>query len=154
MEIVECGEDSPVNLNKVNFKMIQMQTRLTVADNTGAKEIMCVKVLGGSKRRFASIGDLIVASVKQTIPNSKIKKGSVVKAVIVRTKKAKKRADGSSIHFNNNAAVHLKADYQSKKRTCWNKSFWTCCKRVEGEKFYENSIISTRSLLTFNLFIR
>ena len=103
MEIVECGEDSPVNLNKVNFKMIQMQTRLT--DNTGAKEIMCVKVLGGSKRRFASIGDLIVASVKQTIPNSKIKKGSVVKAVIVRTKKAKKRADGSSIHFNNNAAV-------------------------------------------------
>ena len=105
MEIVECGEDSPVNLNKVNFKMIQMQTRLTVADNTGAKEIMCVKVLGGSKRRFASIGDLIVASVKQTIPNSKIKKGSVVKAVIVRTKKAKKRADGSSIHFNNNAAV-------------------------------------------------
>ncbi len=82
-----------------------MQTRLSVADNTGAKEIMCVKVLGGSKRRFASIGDLIVASVKQTIPNSKIKKGSVVKAVIVRTAKAKKRADGSSIRFNNNAAV-------------------------------------------------
>ena len=77
-----------------------MQTRLSVADNTGAKEIMCVKVLGGSKRRFASIGDLIVASVKQTIPNSKIKKGSVVKAVIVRTAKAKKRADGSSIRFN------------------------------------------------------
>eukprot|EP00800_Vazella_pourtalesii_P002908 TRINITY_DN12849_c0_g1_i1.p1 TRINITY_DN12849_c0_g1~~TRINITY_DN12849_c0_g1_i1.p1 ORF type:complete len:123 (-),score=1.66 TRINITY_DN12849_c0_g1_i1:132-500(-) len=85
--------------------MIQMQTRLSVADNTGAKEIMCIKVLGGSKRRFASIGDLIVASVKQTIPNSKIKKGSVVKAVIVRTTKEKKRADGSSIHFNNNAAV-------------------------------------------------
>ncbi len=82
-----------------------MQTRLSVADNTGAKEIMCIKVLGGSKRRFASIGDLIVASVKQTIPNSKIKKGSVVKAVIVRTTKEKKRADGSSIHFNNNAAV-------------------------------------------------
>ena len=130
MEIVECGEDSPVNLNKVNFKMIQMQTRLTVADNTGAKEIMCVKVLGGSKRRFASIGDLIVASVKQTIPNSKIKKGSVVKAVIVRTKKAKKRADGSSIHFNNNAAVII----NQKKEPVLNKSFWKrCCKRVEGK---------------------
>ena len=85
--------------------MIQMQTRLKVADNTGAKEIMCIKVLGGSKRKFASIGDLIVASVKQTVSNSKIKKGSVVKAVVVRTTKEKKRPDGSSIHFNNNAAV-------------------------------------------------
>lgn len=82
-----------------------MQTRLKVADNTGAKEIMCIKVLGGSKKRFAEVGDLIVASVKNTIPNSKIKQGSVVKAVIVRTIKEKKRSDGSSISFNTNAAV-------------------------------------------------
>ena len=85
--------------------MIQMQTRLKVADNTGAKEIMCIKVLGGSKRKSANIGDVIVASVKQTIPNSKIKQGSVIKAVIVRTTKEKKRDDGSSIRFNSNAAV-------------------------------------------------
>lgn len=85
--------------------MIQVQTRLQVADNTGAKEIMCIKVLGGSRRRFAAVGDLIVASVKSTIPNPKVKKGSVVKAVIVRTAKEKKRSDGSFIRFNNNAAV-------------------------------------------------
>ena len=150
MEIVECGEDSPVNLNKVNFKMIQMQTRLTVADNTGAKEIMCVKVLGGSKRRFASIGDLIVASVKQTIPNSKIKKGSVVKAVIVRTKKAKKRADGSSIHFNNNAAVII----NQKKEPVGTRVFGPVARELRVKNFMKIVSLAPEVYVTFNLFIR
>jgi large subunit ribosomal protein L14 len=85
--------------------MIQMQTRLTVADNTGAKELMCVKVLGGSRRRWAGLGDIIVCSVKDVIPGSEVKKGSVVKAVIVRAKKATRRADGSYVRFDSNAAV-------------------------------------------------
>jgi len=85
--------------------MIQSFTRLTVADNSGAKEIMCIKVLGGSKRRYASVGDVIVASVKKAIPNGKVKKGKVVKAVIVRTKKELQRENGSLIRFDDNAAV-------------------------------------------------
>ncbi|MBZ4672529.1 MAG: rplN [Deferribacteraceae bacterium] len=87
--------------------MIQIQSRLKVADNSGAKEIMCIKVLGGSKKKYGSIGDVIVASVKSTIPDSNIKKGAVVKAVIVRTKKEKRRADGTYIKFDDNAAVIL-----------------------------------------------
>lgn len=87
--------------------MIQSFTRLNVADNTGAKEIMCIKVLGGSKRRYASVGDVIVASVKKAIPTSKVKKGAVVKAVIVRTKKEIQRENGSLIRFDDNAAVIL-----------------------------------------------
>ena len=85
--------------------MIQVQTELFVADNTGAKKIECIKVLGGSKRRYASIGDMIVASVKEAIPRGKVKKGSVCKAVIVRTKQGIFRKDGSKIKFDNNAAV-------------------------------------------------
>ena len=85
--------------------MIQMQTRLTVADNSGAKKIMCIKVLGGSKRKYASLGDIIVASVKEAAPNSKVKKGEVIKAVIVRTRKEVGRTDGSFIRFDDNAAV-------------------------------------------------
>ena len=85
--------------------MIQVQTELTVADNTGARRVECIKVLGGSKRRYASIGDMIVISVKDAIPNGKVKKGSVHKAVIVRTKKELQRADGSTIKFDSNAAV-------------------------------------------------
>jgi large subunit ribosomal protein L14 len=87
--------------------MIQSETRLTVADNTGAKELYCIKVLGGSKRRYASIGDIIVVSVKEAIPNSKVKKGDVTKAVIVRTKKEIRRNDGSMIRFDDNSAVIL-----------------------------------------------
>ena len=89
--------------------MIQSFTRLNVADNTGAKEIMCIKVLGGSKRRYASVGDVIVASVKKAIPTSKVKKGTVVKAVIVRTRKEIQRENGSLIRFDDNAAVILDA---------------------------------------------
>lgn len=85
--------------------MIQQQTRLAVADNTGARELMCIKVLGGTRRRYASLGDIIVCSVKRTIPNSPVKKGSVVKAVIVRVEKNIRRVDGSFIRFDDNAAV-------------------------------------------------
>jgi large subunit ribosomal protein L14 len=85
--------------------MIQMQTILNVADTSGAKKIGCIKVLGGSKRRYAGIGDIIVASVKEAIPNSKVKKGSVVKAVVVRTAKEIRREDGSYIKFDDNSAV-------------------------------------------------
>ncbi|SCY80104.1 MULTISPECIES: 50S ribosomal protein L14 [Desulfoluna] len=85
--------------------MIQTETRLTVADNSGAKELYCIKILGGSKKRYAGVGDIIVVSVKEAIPNAKVKKGDVMKAVIVRTKKAIKRADGSYIRFDENSAV-------------------------------------------------
>ena len=90
--------------------MIQMQTRLDVADNTGAKELFCIKVLGGTRRRYARIGDIIVCSVKQVIPGSNVKKGSVVKAVVVRTKKSARREDGSYVKFDSNAAVLIDND--------------------------------------------
>ena len=85
--------------------MIQAQTKLTVADNSGAKVLGCIKVLGGSRRRYASIGDVIVVSVKEAIPNAKVKKGDVLKAVVVRTKKEIRRTDGSYIRFDDNSAV-------------------------------------------------
>ena len=87
--------------------MIQSETYLTVADNSGAKAVMCFKVLGGSKRRYASLGDVIVVAIKDALPTSKVKKGTVMKAVIVRTKKENSRADGSYIRFDDNAAVLL-----------------------------------------------
>ena len=87
--------------------MIQMQSRLNVADNSGAKEVQCLKVLGGSKRRYAAVGDIVVVSVKDAIPNSKVKKGDVAKAVIVRTKHKLKRPDGSCVAFDENSAVIL-----------------------------------------------
>ncbi len=90
--------------------MIQQQSKLKVADNTGAKELMCIRCLGGSHRKFAGVGDVIVASVKSAIPNGVVKKGDVVKAVIVRTKKPIKRADGSYIRFDENAAVIIRDD--------------------------------------------
>jgi len=86
-----------------------MQTRLNVADNSGAKEVMCVKVLGGSKRRFASIGDIIVVSIKDAMPNAKVKKGDVAKAVVVRTIHKLRRPDGSYIRFDDNSAVLINA---------------------------------------------
>ena len=87
--------------------MIQMQSKLFVADNSGARKIQCIKVLGGSKRRFASIGDIIVVSIKDALPRAKVKKGDVYKAVIVRTSKDFKRPDGTAIRFDKNAAVLL-----------------------------------------------
>lgn len=90
--------------------MIQMQSRLNVADNSGAKEVMCIKVLGGSKRRSASIGDIIVVSIKDAIPTAKVKKGDVAKAVIVRTVQKLRRPDGSYIRFDDNSAVLINAN--------------------------------------------
>lgn len=90
--------------------MIQMYTYLDVADNTGAKEVMCIKVLGGSRRRYARIGDVIVASVKKAIPGGDVKQGDVVKGVVVRTKKATRREDGSYVRFDRNAMVLIDND--------------------------------------------
>ena len=90
--------------------MIQQQTLMTVADNTGAKELMCIRVLGGTGRRYANIGDVVVASVKKAAPGGVVKKGDVVKAVVVRTVHGVKRADGSTIKFDENAAVIIKED--------------------------------------------
>lgn len=96
--------------------MIQSESRLRVADNTGAREIMCIKVLGGSKRRYGRVGDIIIATVKQAIPSGSVKKGEVVRAVIVRTAKEYGRSDGSYIRFDENAAVILD-DYENPKGT-------------------------------------
>ncbi len=85
--------------------MIQTETRLRVADNSGAKEVSCIKVLGGSKRRYATVGDIIIVTVKEAVPNSKVKKGDVARAVVVRTKKEIRRPDGSYIKFDENSAV-------------------------------------------------
>ncbi len=92
--------------------MIQSETRLTVADNSGAKTVYCIKVLGGSRRRYASIGDIIVVAVKEAIPNAKVKKGDIYKAVVVRTKKEILRPDGSYIRFDENSAVLINANQE------------------------------------------
>ena len=94
--------------------MIQQESRMTVADNTGAKELLCIRVLGGTARRYANIGDVIVACVKKAAPGGVVKKGEVVKAVVVRSKKGLKRADGSYIKFDENSAVIIKEDKNPK----------------------------------------
>ena len=111
--------------------MIQAFTRLNVADNSGAKEIMCIKVLGGSKRRYASLGDVIVASVKKAIPNGKVKKGQVVKAVVVRTHKEVQGENGSLIRFDDNAAVIL----DSKKEPIGTRIFGPVGREVRYANF-------------------
>jgi large subunit ribosomal protein L14 len=111
--------------------MIQPFTRLKVADNSGAKEIMCIKVLGGSKRRYARAGDIIVASVKKALPNGKVKKGQVVKAVVVRTKKELQRENGSLIRFDDNAAVIIDA----KKEPVGTRIFGPVAREVRYEGF-------------------
>jgi len=111
--------------------MIQPFTRLKVADNSGAKEIMCIKVLGGSKRRYATVGDVIVASVKKALPNGKVKKGQVVKAVIVRTKKEVQRENGSLIRFDDNAAVII----DNKKEPVGTRIFGPIAREVRYEGF-------------------
>ena len=97
--------------------MIQEETYLKVADNTGAKEIKCIRVLGGSKRKYASIGDVIVASVRKAAPGGAVKKGDVVKAVVVRTSKAVRRADGTYVRFDDNAAVIINGEDKNPKGT-------------------------------------
>ncbi len=106
--------------------MIQAESRLRVADNTGAKELLCIRVLGGSQRRYASIGDVIVCSVKDAIPGGTVKKGEVVKAVVVRIVKQLRRADGSYIRFDENAAVILKEDNEPRGT----RIFWSSGKRI------------------------
>lgn len=111
--------------------MIQMQTILDVADNTGARKVMCIKVLGGSKRRYASIGDIIRVSVKDAIPRGKVKKGEVLKAVVVRTRKGVRRPDGSTIRFDSNAVVLLDAQDQPKGT----RIFGPVTRELRSEKF-------------------
>ena len=111
--------------------MIQMQTRLEVADNSGAKKVQCIKVLGGSKRKYAGIGDLIVVSVKEAAPNGKVKKGDVLHAVVVRTKKQVGRDDGSYIRFDDNAAVLLNKQGQP----VGNRVFGPVARELRGKDF-------------------
>ena len=111
--------------------MIQMQTLLDVADNSGAKKLFCIKVLGGSKRKYASIGDIIVASVKEAIPNSKVKKGDVVKAVVVRTAKEIGRPDGSYIRFDGNSGVVI----NNQKEPVGTRIFGPVARELRAKKF-------------------
>ena len=111
--------------------MIQMQTRLQVADNTGARSVMCIKVLGGSKRRYARVGDLIKVSVKEAIPRGKVKKGQVLTALVVRTKKGVRRGDGSQIRFDDNAAILLNAQ----QAPIGTRVFGPVTRELRNEKF-------------------
>ena len=111
--------------------MIQSFTRMNVADNSGAKELMCIKVLGGSKRKYATAGDIIVASVKKALPNGKVKRGDVVKAVVVRTKKEIRRSNGSAIRFDDNAAVVL----DSKKEPIGSRIFGPVGREIRYANF-------------------
>ena len=111
--------------------MIQVQTRLRAADNSGAKSLLCIKVLGGSKRRTASVGDIIVVSVKEAMPNSKVKKGDVAKAVIVRTVHAIRRMDGSYIRFDENSAVLVNAN----KEPVGTRIFGPVARELRAKKF-------------------
>lgn len=111
--------------------MIQMRTMLDVADNSGARRVMCIKVLGGTRRRYASIGDVIKVSVKEAIPRGKVKKGEVLNAVIVRTKKGVRRPDGSAIRFDENAVVLLNAQLQP----IGTRVFGPITRELRGESF-------------------
>ena len=111
--------------------MIQMQTVLSVADNTGAKSVMCIKVLGGSKRRYAGIGDVIKVAIKESVPRGKVKKGEVYNAVVVRTSSGVRRADGSLIKFDGNSAVLLNA----KLEPIGTRIFGPVTRELRGDKF-------------------
>ena len=111
--------------------MIQQETRLVVADNTGAKEVLCIKVLGGSKKRYARVGDLIVVTIKKSIPSATLKKGEVHKAVVVRTKKETKRKDGSYIRFDDNAVVII----DEKKEPRGTRVFGPVARELREKKF-------------------
>ncbi|HMF51418.1 MAG TPA: 50S ribosomal protein L14 [Candidatus Saccharimonadales bacterium] len=111
--------------------MIQTRTNLDVADNSGARRVQCIKVLGGSKRKYASIGDIIVVSVKEALPNAKVKKGDVVKAVVVRTAKEVGRADGTYIRFDNNSAVLI----DNQKEPVGTRIFGPVARELRAKKF-------------------
>jgi large subunit ribosomal protein L14 len=111
--------------------MIQPETRLTVADNSGARVLYCIKVLGGSRRRYASVGDIIVVSVKEAIPNARVKKGDVLKAVVVRTKKEIRRPDGSFIRFDDNSAVLI----NTQKEPLGTRIFGPVARELRAKRF-------------------
>jgi large subunit ribosomal protein L14 len=111
--------------------MIQVQSVLDVADNSGARKVACIKVLGGSKRRYANVGDIIVVSIRDALPNSKVKKGSVMKAVIVRSRKGLRRSDGSLIRFDNNSAVLIDAQ----KQPIGTRIFGPVARELRAKKF-------------------
>ena len=111
--------------------MVQQETRLVVADNTGAKEVLCIKVLGGSKKRYARVGDLIVVTIKKSIPSATLKKGEVHKAVVVRTKKETKRKDGSYIRFDDNAVVIINEN----KEPAGTRVFGPVARELREKKF-------------------
>lgn len=111
--------------------MIQTQTQLEVADNSGAKRLFCIRVLGGTRRRYASVGDIIVVSVKEAIPNAKVKKGDVVKAVVVRTKKEISRSDGSYIKFDDNSAVLI----NQQREPIGTRIFGPVARELRGKNF-------------------
>ena len=111
--------------------MIQMQTNLDVADNSGARRVQCIKVLGGSHRRYAGVGDIIKVTVKEAIPRGKVKKGDVLNAVVVRTRKGVRRTDGSTIRFDNNAAVLLNAN----KQPIGTRIFGPVTRELRGDNF-------------------
>lgn len=114
-----------------NIEMIQTESRLEVADNTGAKSVLCIKVLGGSKRRYASVGDIIKVSIKEAAPRGRVKKGEVYNAVVVRTRKGVRRADGSLIRFDANAAVLL----NNKEEPIGTRIFGPVTRELRSEKF-------------------
>ena len=118
--------------------MIQQESRLVVADNSGAKEALCIRVLGGTRKRYASVGDVIVVAIKSVIPASDVKKGAVSKAIIVRTKKEIRRPDGSYIRFDDNACVLLNAGGDIRG----SRIFWSGCQRTSCNK-HENCITCT-----------
>ena len=122
--------------------MIQVQTRLEVADNSGARQVMCIKVLGGSKRRYAFVGDVIKVSIKAAMPRGKVKKGDVMNAVVVRTCKGVRRQDGSSIRYEDNAVVLL----NNQREPIGTRIFRPCLQRITG-KFYEDHIVSPRGFI-------
>jgi large subunit ribosomal protein L14 len=111
--------------------MIQVQSVLDVADNSGAKKVMCVKVLGGSRRRYATIGDVVIVSIREALPNAKVKKGDVARAVVVRTSKEIPRADGSYIRFDNNSAVLISAQGEP----IGTRIFGPVARELRGKKF-------------------
>jgi len=111
--------------------MIQMRTMLEVADNSGAKRVQCIKVLGGSRRRYASVGDIIVVSIKEALPNTKVKKGDTAKAVVVRTKREQSRPDGSYIKFDENSAVLINAQFEP----IGTRIFGPVARELRGKKF-------------------
>ena len=120
--------------------MIQTETRLRVADNSGAKELLCIRILGGTSRQYANIGDIIVCAVKDATPGGAVKKGDVVRAVVVRSKKGTRRADGSYVKFDQNAAVIIKS-----KDSGRHTYFRTCGERTQRRRFHEDRFPGTGS---------